>query len=552
MNEFDVIVIGGGAAGLSAAITAGKLGLSVVVVEKTPYFGGTTAYSGGAPWVPCNHLMGQLGYKDSREDAEKYLRAVLGEYYDPDRINAYLDNAPAALKFLETEGVVQFKAAPMPDYEVQPGANVSRTLLTQEYDARLLGEHLSLLRPPLPQLVLFGSMQIEGGDIHLVRKVFRTWAGFKHTTRLFTKFVISRLLNGRGVRLTAGNALAARLIRSAIDAGATLWNNAPAVELIKEDGAVRGVVVQRDGQTVRLKARRGVLLASGGFGANDEMRSRHVPMPEHHLSLVPEGNVGDGIRMGTAVGGVFNQGNVGNCIWTPVSAMRMPDGTLVKYPHIFIDRSMPGCIAVDTAGRRFVSEAASYQNFIRTMHRLGLTRAHLVVDRAFVRSYGLGLVRPSPFSERPYVDNGYLIEAPTLADLARKIGADPATLEETVKRFNANAEKGVDPDFGRGSDPHTIFRGDATHKPNPSLGPVGQGPYYAIVIQPGDLSTVVGLDTNGRAQVLDSSGQVIPGLYAAGVDMNSIMRGLYPGGGSSIGPALTFGYVAARHMAGVA
>ncbi|MES2532451.1 MAG: FAD-dependent oxidoreductase [Pseudomonadota bacterium] len=548
MIETDVIVIGAGAAGLTAAITARKLGLEVLVVEKTAYFGGTTAYSGGAPWIPCNHVMKQAGLSDTRKAAETYLHAVLGDWYDDDRIKAFLDNGPEMLAFLERESEVKFKPFLAPDYEVQPGAARSRSLLTQPYDGKLLGEHLKLLRLPLPQLMLFGTMQIEGADIHPMRKVFKTWQGFKHTTRLMARFITERLQHGRGVRLANGNALAGRLLRSAIDAGVTLWNNTPALELVTEGGAVRGLIAQKDGQKIRVMARRGVLLASGGFGANAEMRAKYIPMAEHHWSLQPDDNVGDGIELGVSAGGVLNDRNAGQCIWTPVSVLRQPDGSVLKYPHIFIDRAMPGSLVVDPAGRRFVNEGSSYQNFVKTMHARKLDTVYLVAGRAFLRSYGIGLARPAPFSERPYVDAGYLIEAPTLAALATKIGADPSVLAQTVQRFNTHASQGTDPDFGRGADPHTQFRGDATHKPNPSLGPVGDGPYYALALHPGDLSTVMGLDTNANAQVLDRDGRVIPGLYAAGLDMNSVMRGLYPGGGSSIGPAMTFGYVAARHM----
>ncbi|MEO8296378.1 MAG: FAD-dependent oxidoreductase [Burkholderiales bacterium] len=553
MTETDLIIIGAGAAGMTAAITARKNGLDVVLVEKTPHFGGTTAFSGGAPWVPFNHVMKQAGFSDTREAAETYLRDVLGDLHDDAIVKAFLDNAAEMVQFMERHSEVHFKPSYMPDYEPErPGTGMCRTLLTQEYDGRKLGEHLKTLRPQMQQLMLFGSMQLEGSDIHPLRKVFKTWAGFTHTTRLMKRFIADRLVHGRGMRLANGNALAARLLRSCLDAGVTMWNNTPAVELIQEAGAVRGVVVKHDGQTVRLKARRGVLLASGGFGANAKMRGRFVPMNEHHYSLQPDENVGDGVNLGVTAGGVINETNPANCIWAPVSVLKRPDGTLVKYPHIFIDRNMPGCIAVDTAGRRFVNEARSYQNFIGTMHRLKLTKAYLLADRAFLRTYGLGLARPAPFSEKPYLDAGYLVEGATLADLAGKIGADPATLAQTVQRFNDNAVKGVDPDFGRGGDVYTRFRGDPTHQPNPTLGPIGDGPYYALTLHPGDLSTVVGLNANANAQVLDAQGRVIEGLYCAGLDMNSMMRGMYPGGGSSIGPAMTFGYIAARHMAGVA
>jgi succinate dehydrogenase/fumarate reductase flavoprotein subunit len=551
MIETDVVVIGSGAAGLTAAITARQLGLEALVVEKTAFFGGTTAYSGGAPWIPCNHVMKQIGLDDSRAAAETYLHAVLGEAYDDDLVSSYLDNAPAMLTFLEQYSDVRFKPFPLPDYESGlPGAARSRSLLTKEFDGRLLGERLADLRMPLPQLMLFGSMQVEGADIHPMRHALKTWAGFKHTAKVMRRFVLDKVRHGRGTRIVNGNALAARLFHSAIQAGVTLWKNTPARELIVDDkGAVRGVVVERDGQRIEVKARLGVLLATGGYGASEQLRAKYIPFAEHHYSLQPEGNVGDGVALGLQAGAVHDPKHAGDCIWTPVSVLRKPDGSVVKYPHIFIDRAMPGCIAVGPDGKRFVNEGTSYQTFVGTMHDLGITKAHLLADRAFLRNYGLGLARPAPFSPAALIQAGYLFEAPTLSELARRIGVDPAQLEATVHQFNQGAQRGEDPAFGKGVDAHSKFRGDQTHQPNPGVAPIGDGPYYAVAIHPGDLSTVGGLETNGRAQVLDANRHPIPGLYAAGLDMNSMMRGRYPGGGSSIGPAMTFGYVAARQMA---
>lgn len=550
MIETDVVIIGSGAAGLTAAITARKLGLEALVVEKTALFGGTTAYSGGAPWIPCNHVMKQIGLDDSREAAERYLRAVLGDSYRDDLVQPYLDNAPQMLQFLERDSEVRFKPFPLPDYESHlPGAARCRSLLTPEFDGRRLGKRLAELRQPLPQLMLFGSMQIEGADIHPMRHALKTWAGFKHTAKVMRRFVLDKVRHGRGTRLVNGNALAARLFYSAIESGVALWKNTPALELVLEDGTVCGAVVEHDGKRVTVKARRGVLLATGGYGANDKMRAKYLPTPEHHYSLQPEGNVGDGIRLGMGAGAVHDPAHAGDCIWTPVSVLRKPDGSIVKYPHIFIDRAMPGCIVVDPGGKRFVNEGTSYQNFVGTMHRRGLTKVHLIANRDFLRRYGMGLVRPAPFSESAFLEAGYLIEAPTLTELASRIGVEARQLEATVRRFNEGAVRGEDPDFGKGADAHSKFRGDQTHQPNPSLGPIGEGPYYAVALHPGDLSTVGGLETNGSAQVLDAAGRPIPGLYASGLDMNSIMRGHYPGGGSSIGPAMTFGYIAASHMA---
>jgi succinate dehydrogenase/fumarate reductase flavoprotein subunit len=550
MIETDIVAIGSGAAGLTAAITARQLGLEVLVVEKTALFGGTTAYSGGAPWIPCNHVMKQIGLDDSRAAAETYLHAVLGEAYNDELVTSYLDNAAAMLVFLERHSDVRFKPFPLPDYESElPGAAKSRSLLTQAFDGRLLGERLGDLRMPLSQLMLFGSMQIEGADIHPMRHALKTWAGFRHTAKVMHRFVLDKVRHGRGTRIVNGNALAARLFHSAIQAGVTLWKNTPALELIVEGAAVRGVIVEREGQRIEIRARLGVLLASGGYGANAQLRAKYIPYAEHHHSLQPEGNVGDGIRLGLTAGAVHDPKHAGDCIWTPVSVLRQIDGSTVKYPHIFIDRAMPGCIAVGSDGKRFVNEGTSYQTFVSTMHERGITTAHLVADRHFLRTYGLGLARPAPFSPSALIRAGYLIEAPTLAELARRIAVVPEQLQATVTAFNEDAMRGEDREFGKGADAHSRFRGDQTHLPNPSVAPIGAGPYYAVAIHPGDLSTVGGLQTNGRAQVLDDVGQPIRGLYAAGLDMNSMMRGRYPGGGSSIGPAMTFGYIAARDMA---
>ncbi len=551
MIETDVVIIGSGAAGLTAAITARHLGLETLVVEKTAWFGGTTAYSGGAPWIPFNHVMRQIGLDDTREAAETYLRSVLGKAFDEELVKSYLDHAAEMLKFMERHSEVRFKPFPLPDYEPdQPGAAKCRTLLTPEFDGRLLGDRLAELRTPLPQLMLFGSMQVEGADIHPLRHALKNWAGFRHTTKMLARFVRERIGHGRGTRLVNGNALAGRLFHSAIQSGATLWRNTPALELLRSSGgAVQGVVVQRDGQRLEVLARRGVLRASGGYGASESMRAKFIPMAAHHHSLQPEGNVGDGVRMGAAVGGFHDPAHAGDCIWTPVSIHHKPDGSVVKYPHIFIDRAMPGCIVVGPDGQRFVNEGTSYQTFVKSMHQRGFTKVHLVATRDFLRKYGLGLARPAPFSSKAFVKDGYLIEAPTLAELARRIGVPPDALQATVRRFDDSAVHGNDPDFGKGMDAHSRFRGDQTHRPNPAIGPVGDGPYCAVALHPGDLSTVGGLDANGRAQVLDADGSPVPGLYAAGLDMNSIMRGLYPGGGSSIGPAMTFGYIAAHQMA---
>ena len=553
MDEFDVIVVGSGVSGLTTAIVAAKHGLKALVVEKTEFFGGTTAYSGGVAWIPNNHHMKEVGVGDSREQALEYLRNVLGNHYEAAKIEAFVDNGPAMLRYMEANTSLEFVPAATPDYEPQfSGSTHYRGVLAKEYDGRKLGDHFKWLRRTRPELTVFGSMQVAGADIIPLRTAFRTWKGFAHTTKMVSRYATQKLVHGRGTRIVSGNALAARLLRSALDVGVTLWRETPARKLLVEQGRVVGLGVRRGGKDVSVAARRAVVLASGGFGANSEMRKQFMPLAEHHVSLQPEGNVGDGVNLGVEAGGQLVKSNPSNGIFTPVSVSRRKDGSLAKFPHIMIDRYMPGSIAVDGSGKRFVNEGGSYQNFVMTMQQLGLPKTYLIADRAFLRKYGMGLARPFPYPVRPWLRNGYLIEAPTIGALAVKLGIDAATLERTVENFNRNAVKGEDPDFARGADAHSRFRGDQENKPNPSLAPIVKAPFYAITMLPGDLSSVAGLETDEKARVLSRSGEVIPNLYAVGLDMNSMTRGLYPAGGSSLGPGLTFGYIAARDIAAAA
>lgn len=550
MTEVDVIIVGSGAGGLTTAIVAAQAGLSVMLLEKTQYFGGTTAYSGGAIWIPDNHLMKAIGLDDSLEEAEEYLRAVLGNLYDGEKIETFLANGPKMLSYMEANSRACFKAGPLPDYKPgQPGAKRGRTLITPAFDNRELGEYAAQLRPQRAELTLFGDMQLEGGDIHQFRKVYKNFASFRHTTRLMVKYVADKIRYGRSTRIVNGNALAGRLLKSAIDHKVQLVRNAEVTSLVRDGSRITGVTVKGIAGVQSVSARKGVVLATGGYGANKAMRERFMPMAQHHSSLQPDANVGDGINMGVAVGGSLVEDNQANGIWAPTSVLRHKDGTQSVLPHIFLDRYMPGQIVVNPQGKRFVSEADSYQHFVDTMHRLNLSKVHMIADADFVRTYGMGLARPFPFPVGKYVRNGYLLRANTISELGEKIGVDPTMLEATVARFNGFARLGVDPDFGRGADLLTQYRGDPDNRPNPSLAPIVKGPFYALALLPGDLSSVNGLQTDAEARVLDTDRLPIPGLYAVGLDMNSMTRGMYPGGGVSIGPAMTFGYIVGRSLA---
>lgn len=550
--EVDIVVCGSGAAGLTAAVVAANAGLEVLVVESTPWFGGTTAFSGGGAWLPGHRHMAETGSADSREEVETYLRAVLGDKYDPEIIGAFLDNAPAMVAHMEDSSQVRFVANDVPDYEPEhAGWKAGRMLLTADFDARLLGKLRNRLRPPRRDMGLFHSMQVSMFDPAMFKRFYRSAAAFRYTAARFVRYLADRLHYGRGMRVVNGNALVARLLLSASERGVTLWTEARACELIFTAGAVTGVEIERNGKSEAVDVRGGVVLATGGFGANPEMRARFIPHADYGWSLQPEGCRGDGIAMGIAAGGAINEGNVANGIWQTTSGYPRADGSMEISIHAFGDRHCPGSLIVDAAtGQRFVNEAGNYQRFGQTMHKAGVRYAWMISEAPAARKYGIGLAKPWPFPIRPWLRKNYVVADRTIAGLAGKIGIDSGVLCATVEQFNRNAALGMDPQFQRGADAYSRYNADPDHKPNPSLGPLRTAPFYAVQIRPGELSTLAGLVTNGKAQVLRHDGRPVPGLYAAGLDNNSIWSGHYPGGGCSIGPAMTFGYIAARHIAG--
>ena len=551
--EADIVVIGSGAGGLTAAVVAARQGLKVVLLEATATFGGTTAISGGGVWIPANRHMPELGFDDSPDLARTYLKAVVGNYYNGVKIDAFLEQGPRMLEYLEDNTELQLAASNVPDYAPdQPGWNQGRCLLTASYDAGRLGNGLfARLRRPLPEFGLFGSMQITPAEGYMMARWKTSRAFALLALRRLGGYAWDRIRGKRGQVLCNGNALAAQLLKSAADAGVVLLAEHRATGLLREAGAVIGVTADHDGKALTFTGRRGVILASGGFGADEAMRRELIPQADAGWSLQPEGSRGDGIRMGEAAGGLLNRGNAANAIYAPASAFPRADGSMALFPSLFFDRHCPGSIMVDArTGERFVDESFHYQNFGETAAAKGVTRIWQIADVAAVRTYGLGLIKPAPFPIGPWVGRGYAKEAATIPELATQLGLDPAKLENTVTRFNQFADTGIDEDFHRGENAYSSYMGDASHQPNPALGALRQGPFYAIEVRPSQLSTLAGLNTNEHAQVIDAAGAPIPGLYAVGVDSNSLMGGRYPGGGSSLGPAMTFGYIAALHLAG--
>ncbi|WP_042703944.1 FAD-dependent oxidoreductase [Azospirillum sp. B506] len=555
----DVLVIGSGAGGLSTAITARKNGLKVVVIEKESFFGGTTAFSGGVLWIPGNHHARQRGVQDSTEAARTYLKNETGNFFRDDAVTAFLDEGPKMLEFFERETEVKFVASEYPDYHptVEGGVDIGRSVTAAPYDIRRLGRDIARLRPPLETITFMGMMfNSSNNELKHFFNVTKSLSSFLYVGKRLARHMVELALYRRGVQATSGNALAARLAKSALDLGIPIRTGTAATALWVEDGRIRGAHVQGPDGAVRIEARRGVVLACGGF-PHDARRLAtlypHVAKGHEHLSPTPAGNSGDGIRMAESVGAGIEDRFPSAAAWIPVSKVALGGGRTGLFPHL-VDRYKPGVIAVTRKGRRFVNEANSYHDFgvamIRACEDEPETAAWLICDHATIRQYGLGFVKPAPVPLRPFLKSGYLQTGDSLVELARAAGIDPAGLEATVRIFNQGAETGQDPEFGRGTTSFNRYLGDPNHKPNPNVAPIRKGPFYAVKVVMGDLGTFDGLKTDTVGRVLDRSGEPIPGLYAVGNDQASIMGGDYPGAGITLGPIMTFGYITGRHLAG--
>jgi succinate dehydrogenase/fumarate reductase flavoprotein subunit len=557
----DVLVVGTGAGGLSAAVTAGKAGLDVLVVEKESQLGGTTARSGGVLWLPCNPVSYRAGaIDDTIEAARTYLRHETGNFFDPDRVDAFLENGPRMVEFFERETSVAFDASPaFADYhpDVPGGRAGGRSIVARAFDGRALGDRLKDLRPPLREITFVGMMLNSSREVQHFFNVTRSLTSATHVARRLLAHAGEVVRSGRATRLTNGNALVARLIKSALDLKIQIWISSPAKELLRENGRVTGAVLSTATGPVTVHARRGVVLACGGFPHDIERRKQlfpHAPNGSEHATPAPAGNTGDGLRLATAVGAQIQDDLPNAAAWVPVSRVTYRSGDTGVFPHL-IDRYKPGIIAVTRRGVRFTNESNSYHDVAQAM--VSACRgepevaAWLLADHRAISRYGLGFAKPFPLPLTPHLRSGYLLLGRTIEELAAKAGIDGAALRSTIDTYNEGARAGEDRQFGRGSTAYNRFLGDPEHKPNPCVAPLERGPFYAVKMVPGDLGTFAGIRTDRHARVLDASSQPIAGLYAVGNDMASVMGGNYPGGGITLGPAMTFGFIAGRHLAGV-
>jgi succinate dehydrogenase/fumarate reductase flavoprotein subunit len=549
-KEVDVLVVGSGAAGMTASLVAATEGLQTLLCEKTSLIGGTSAVSGGTLWIAASDLAAKAGLPDTKEAALQYLMAEIPHSNAESLLRTYVESGREAVDYLERRSEVKLYAiAPHPDYRQHPGATVGgRPLGPIPFDGRKLGADFALLRPPIKEWTIFGGMMVGREDIPHLLKVFKSPRSFMYSAGLMARYALDRLSYNRGTRLVLGNALAGRFLYSLRRSGCEIWTNAEPTELIRSGADVMGALVSTSRGPVRIRARKGVVLATGGFSQAIEWRRKLMsPQFVEQRSVAFEENKGCALELGVKAGAVVDQDHDAPAYLVVLSIMNNATGPDSVWIHSY-DRGKPHLVIVDRDGKRFASESTAYHNFVLTMYQANAVPAYMICDRTQIRKYGCGLIRPgTPFLGR-YVKNGYLTRATTIRGLAEASGINPAGLDATIAAYNRAAIAGVDPDFHKGESVYDRNIGDPSNHPNPCMGPIVDPPFYMLRLWPGDIGTTIGLKTDENSQVLGADGVAIRGLYACGNDMSSVMRGHYPGPGATLGPAVVFGYRAAMQM----
>ena len=549
-ETYDVIVVGAGAAGLSAAITAAAQGLTTVIIEKSPYWGGSTSRSGGGVWIPNNSVLKRDGVDDTPERAREYVKAIIGEHAREDRIDAYIDRGPEALDFLMKHAPLDLEwVKNYSDYYPEaPGGRLGgRSVEPRPFDARALGDDLDTLHPQYTKAPL--NMVVLQSDYRWLNTGIRHWRGPARMAKVGGRFFWAR---SRGKKLIAmGAALAAELLLGVRQAGVPLRLNTGLVDLLTDDGRVVGVRAESGGQQFDIRAEKGVILACGGFERNVEMRRKYQrePIGSDWTTGAPS-NTGDGINAGIKIGAAVSL--MDDAWWGPT--IPLPRGPWFALS----ERSVPGTFIVNMRGERFMNESLPYVEAVHQMYGGEFGQgdgpgenvpAWLIFDQTCRNRYlfaGINARQPLP---KKWFDSGVVVKADTISELADKIGVPADTLTTTTERFNGFAKSGVDADFHRGESGYDHYYGDITNQPNPSLGPVRKAPFYAVKMVPGDLGTKGGIDTDASGRALRPDGSVIEGLYAAGNTSAPVMGHTYAGPGATIGPALVFGYLAALDAA---
>lgn len=553
-DEYDLVIVGSGGASMCAALYAVKQGLRPVILEKRDLVGGSTGFSGGVWWVPNNHVMKREGTPDSEAEARRYFESVVtfkGKGTTPERIDAFITQAPEMIRFLEDQGMQFYYPKGWADYyDDAPGGNSQgRSLMAQPFDSNDLGSwkrKLSLYYPftKVP-VIAFNAMRMT-----LFR---RSWKARKLLAQAMSKMAFDKL-RGRAT-VANGGAIQARMLEMSLRRGIPIITNFATDRLIEEEGRVVGVEGMFRGKRVTVRARGGVLLNVGGFARNDELRQkfqRH-PISASWTNANP-GETGEMLVEAMRLGA--DTENLDTCVWVPTSLN--PDGSQPvgaiaddgnAYPFMHVgDMASPHMMMVDRRGQRFVNEGNSYMDLGEKMYQCDAVPAFVIMERRHVDWYPWATFVPGTKPLRKWLEDGYMVRADTIEELAEKCGIDKAGLAAQVERYNGYARTGVDEQFHKGEREYDRFRGDPNYKKNPCLGEISEGPFYAVRMYPGDVGTFGGMVTDERARVLRADGSVIEGLYAAGNCTSSVMGRTYPGAGASISPSFTFGYVAAKDV----
>ncbi|OEY66046.1 FAD-dependent oxidoreductase [Marinobacter sp. X15-166B] len=555
----DLLVVGSGAAGMAAAISAHHHGLKPVIIEKAGVFGGSTAVSGGAIWVPCNPIAAADGVQDTPESARQYLQNMIGDGFNAELVDAFLAKGPEAIGFFHEKTALKMSYRELsPDYhsDAEGAAEGGRVLDALDYDGKKLGKELYRMRPPIADFTILGGMPLGRPDIFHFLRLTKSLESAVYATKTIAKYVLDRLTWRRNTRLVMGAAVSGCLAETVFTLNIPVLTDHELIKLDQdENGRVHAAEVKTPKGLRRIEASHGVVLSAGGYPQNAARRAVTFEHARHglpHYSMSPSASTGGAINAAEAVGAAFVDSNTNGGFWTPVSLLRNKDDSVRPFPHLFLDRAKPGVIAVGHDGQRFVNEASSYHDFgqglIAKLMDSGQHSAWLIADQRAMRLYGLGAAHAYPARIGKHIDSGYLKRDTTLEGLASQCGIAPQGLATTVAEFNAAAVRGEDPAFGKGSTSYQRYLGDPENTPNPCLRAL-EGPFYAIEIFAGDIGTSMGLDVTAQGEVKDYQGQVIPGLYACGNDANSIMSGSYPGPGITLGPALTFGYIVGQTAA---
>lgn len=535
---------------MTAALAAAKQGLQAVVVEKAPKFGGSTARSGGGVWIPNNEVLQRDGVTDTPEAARQYLHAIVGEHVPAERIDRYLERGPEALAFLLRNSPLQMQWVPEYSdyYPEQPGGRLGgRSVEPSPFDGNRLGAELGDLEPDYAKSPL--NVAVTQADFRWATMMMRHRKGVARVLRIGMRWIVSMLLRRR--LLVRGQALAAAMRLGLKDAGVPILLDCPLLDLQIVDGRVVGVVVGGAGGSRVITARHGVVLASGGFEHNLAMRKQYQREPiGTEWTVGAKANTGDGIRAGEQAGGALEF--MDDAWWGP--SVPLTGGPW----FCLAERTLPGGIMINDRAQRFMNEAAPYVEAVHRMYggEFGQGRgpaenvpSWMVIDQRYRNRYVFAGTNPRNAFPGRWYKSGVIVKAPTVEALAEQIGVDPVALAATITRFNAYARAGKDEDFGRGDSGYDHYYGDPTNKPNPSLGAIDQAPFYAIKMVPGDLGTKGGLCTDVDGRVLRADGTPVDGLYAAGNVSSPVMGHTYAGPGATIGPAITFGYLAALHIA---